>query len=397
MSEERTTADERTSGEPRSSGTKVVLTLAALVVVTAGLRAAGGFFLPLLVAMFIAVVSTPVLAWLERARVPRMLAIVLTLLLDVLTLAGLVALVGSSLSGFQGAVPRYQHAISDLLVSAVGLLQSRGVPIDTADLEALGDPGWILQVFGDLLRELTQIVSNALLVVLLVAFMLFELKPARAKLAILLGSAHGHLSQLAEAAAKVQRYLVVKTLLSAFTGVAFGVYLAIVGVDFAVLWGLAAFLFNYIPSIGPAIATVPPVVVALLTLGPGAALAAAIGCLIVNVVVGNVVEPRLMGEQLGLSTLVVFASMLFWGWLWGPVGALLAVPLTMLLRDALALAPSTRWLAALLGSAEWLEGQRIAWGWMTSAGSVAAPQPVDGTATVPTRASEVTPSRPEEA
>jgi len=162
------------------------------------------------------------------------------------------------------------------------------------------------------------------------------------------------------------------------------VYLAIVGVDFAVLWGLSAFLFNFIPSIGPAIATIPPVVVALLTLGPGAALAAAIGCLVVNVVIGNVVEPRLMGEQLGLSTLVVFVSMLFWGWLWGPVGALLAVPLTMLLRDALALAPSTRWLAALLGSAEWLEGQRLAWGWMTSAGSVAAPR-ADGDAPAPPR------------
>ena len=101
-----------------------------------------------------------------------------------------------------------------------------------------------------------------------------------------------------------------------------------------------------------------------------------------NVVIGNVVEPRLMGEQLGLSTLVVFVSMLFWGWLWGPVGALLAVPLTMLLRDALALAPSTRWLAALLGSAEWLERQRLSWGWMTSAGSIAAPsagpEPVEG-------------------
>lgn len=389
MNDERTTTAAQGASDPRSTGTKVVLTLAALVVVTAGLRTAGGFFLPLLVAMFIAVVSTPVLASLERARVPRVLAILLTVLLDVLTLAALVALVGSSLSGFQEAVPRYQHAISDLLVSAVGVLQSRGVPVEAADLEALGDPGWILQVFGDLLRELTQIVSNALLVVLLVVFMLFEIQPARAKLAILLGSTHGHLSQLAEAAGKVQRYLVVKTLLSAITGVAFGVYLAIVGVDFAVLWGLAAFLFNYIPSIGPAIATIPPVVVALLTLGPGAALAAAIGCLVVNVVIGNVVEPRLMGEQLGLSTLVVFVSMLFWGWLWGPVGALLAVPLTMLLRDALALAPSTRWLAALLGSAEWLERQRLAWGWMTSAGSIVAPRP-DGDVTTAAKAPEVT-------
>jgi predicted PurR-regulated permease PerM len=363
-----------------------VLTLAALVIVIAGLRAAGGFFLPLLAALFLAVVSTPVLAWLERVRVPRVLAIVLTLLLDVALLAGIVALVGSSLSGFNEAVPRYQTAIEELVRSSVAGLRARGLPIEDEELTALGDPGWILRVVGDLLRELTAIVSNALLVVLLVAFMLFELAPARAKLSILLGGPHAHLEALAATTGKVQRYLVVKTLLSAITGVAFGLWLGALGVDFPVLWGLLAFLFNYIPSIGPAIATIPPVVVALLTAGPGTAAAAAAGCLTVNVVVGNVVEPRMMGEQLGLSTFVVFTSMLFWGWLWGPVGALLAVPLTMLLRDGLAQADETRWLAVMMGSSDWVEAQRRAWGWSTleekrsANGDLAAPaaEPLEG-------------------
>jgi predicted PurR-regulated permease PerM len=359
--------------ETSPSGTKVVITLAAVVIVVAGLRASGGLFLPLLVATFIAVVSTPLLTWLERAHVPRVLAISLTLLVDVLALAGLLALVGRSLSGFQEAVPRYQRAISELVLGMVDLLRAQGAPVEPSDLEALGDPGWFLRVFGDLLRELMEFVSNALLVVLLVVFMLFEITPARARLAVLLGSRQGGFWPLAQAAEKIQRYLVVKTVLSAITGVAFGVGLAILGVDFPVLWGLGAFLLNFIPSIGPAIATIPPVVIALLTLGPGVAAAAAVGCLSVNVVIGNVLEPRLMGEQFGLSTLVVFGSMLFWGWLWGPVGALLAVPLTMLLRDTLALAPSTRWLAALLASPDWLEAQRAAWGWTTPAGSTDAP------------------------
>lgn len=364
---------QRTSDEARSSGTKVVLTLAALVIVIAGLRASGAFFLPVLVALFIAIVSTPLLVWLERLRVPRTLAVLLTILLDVGTLAGLIALVGSSLSGFNDALPRYQTAISETVASAVELVRAQGLPLEAEEIAALGDASWILHVVGDVLRALTEIVSNALLVVLLVVFMLLEIAPGRVKLGVLLDAPQGRFPELAAAAGKVQRYLVVKTVLSALTGLAFGVYLGVLGVDFPVLWGLAAFLLNFIPTIGPAIATIPPVVIALLTLGPGSALAAALGCLGINVVIGNALEPRMMGEALGLSTLVVFASMLFWGWLWGPVGALLAVPLTMLLRDALALGESTRWLAAMLGSPEWLEARREAWGWTTTAPAEATP------------------------
>ncbi len=360
-----------TSSPPSgTSGSHVMITLAAIVIVISGLRVAGGFFLPLLVALFLAVISSPLVAKLERAKVPRALAIVLTVLLDVLVLAGLVALVATSLGGLQEMMPRYQVAVSDLADSVVWNLRARGVPIEASDIEVLGDPSWVLHAFGDLFRELTEIASNALLVVLLVVFMLFEMKPARSKLVMLLGAPLTKVPALAGAVAKVQRYLVVKTMLSVVTGLVFGIYLAILGVDFPVLWGLAAFLLNYIPTIGPALATIPPVVIALLTLGPGTAVAAAVGCLTANVVIGNAIEPRMMGEALGLSTLVVFASMLFWGWLWGPVGALLAVPLTMLVRDALALGESTRWLAAILGSADWLEERRDAWGW-------SAPRPGD--------------------
>lgn len=368
------------SGETtrRSPGGSTVLVLAALVVVIAGMRAAGGFFLPVLAAAFIATVSAPVVAWLERVRVPRVLAILLTVLLDVGVLAVAVLLVATSLSGFHEAMPRYRRAIEELAISAVDWLAARGVPVDADDLDALGDPAWMFTVVGDVLRELTQIVSNALLVVLLVIFVLFELVPARRKLAVLLGGPHAHLTSLAESAGKLQRYLVVKTLLSTLTGLLFGGWLAALGVDFPVLWGLAAFLLNYIPTVGPAIATIPPVVVALLTLGPGSAAAAGIGCLTINVVVGNGLEPRMMGEALGLSTLVVFTSMLFWGWLWGPVGALLAVPLTMLLRDALALSEETRWLAVLLGSSEWVETKRVEWGWPAPSAAASSPGSTPG-------------------
>ncbi len=359
------------------AGLRTVLTMAGLFVVVAGLRESSGLFLPLLSGMFITVVSMPVTILLERVKVPRVVAIILTVLLDVTVLAGVVALVAGSLSGFNEALPRYQTAIGQLAQSTVAFLGAHGIPISAGDLTSIGDPGWIMTLVADLFRELTSIVSSIVLVMLLVVFMLFEIAPGAGKLRVLLGGPHADLHQLAEAAGQLQRYLVVKTYLSAITGTLCGIWLAIVGVDFPLLWGLLTFLLNYVPSVGAAIAMIPPVLVALLTLGPGAAAAAAIGFLVVNFVIGNFFEPRMMGVALGLSTLVVFVSMLFWGWLWGPLGALFAVPLTMLLRSALALSEETRWLAVMLSSNEWVDKHRFEWGWLTveersSGGSIVA-------------------------
>jgi predicted PurR-regulated permease PerM len=347
------------------AGLRTVLALASVFVVVTGLRESSALFLPLLSGLFIVVVSMPMLEWLERMRVPRVLAIATTVLLDFAVLAGVVALVASSLSGFNEALPRYQTAIGELATSAVAFLRTHGLPIDGGELATLGDPGWIMDLVADLFRELTSIVSSVVLVMLLVVFMLFEIVPGAAKLRVLLGGPHADLHELADAVAQLQRYLVVKTYLSAITGTLCGLWLAMVGVDFPLLWGLLTFLLNYIPSVGAAIAGIPPVLVALLTLGPGAAAAAAIGFLAVNFVIGNFFEPRMMGVALGLSTLVVFVSMLFWGWVWGPLGALFAVPLTMLMRSAFAVSDETRWLAVMLSSAEWVERARKEWGWLT--------------------------------
>jgi AI-2 transport protein TqsA len=344
---------------------KTVLAIAATIIVVAGLRESGSFFLPLLSALFIAVISTPVMGGLAKLRAPRGLQIGLTVLLDIAVLAGVIALVASSLSGFNEAIPRYQTALEGLSEDIVAGLNARGADVDQSDLEALGNGDWVITFVADLFRELTTLVSNAVLVILLVVFMLFEITPSLEKLRVLLGGPHADLEQFAETATQLKRYLVVKTYLSVITGALYGVCLAVVGVDFALLWALLAFLLNYIPSIGGAIAIIPPVLIALLTLGPGAALAALISCLVVNLVVGNVFEPRLMGVALGLSTLVVVVSMIFWGWVWGPIGALFAVPMTMLLRSALAVSEDTRWLAVLLSSSDWVDKKRREWGWTT--------------------------------
>lgn len=349
-----------------TSPVKTVLVLAALVVIIAGLRVAGGFFLPMFSALFLAVISAPLVRFFERrARLPEALAILLTLLIDVGLVVGFGALLYESFTGFAEALPRYQVALNALADSVVSTLRAWNVPVERDLLDELRSAGALMGVVGDLVHEITQFVSNAVMVLLLLGFLLFESRGAREKLHVLLGRGNPHIERTAIAAYEVQRYLVVKTVLSVLTGVLTGCWMAVCGLDFPLLWALLAFLLNYIPSLGPALSLAPPVVVALLTLGPGGTAAVAAGHLSIGFVIGNVLEPRMMGQTLGLSTLVVFASMFFFFWLWGPVGALFAAPLTMLVRSALEVSEETRWIAVLLGSGEYVERKRREWGWTT--------------------------------
>jgi predicted PurR-regulated permease PerM len=146
------------------------------------------------------------------------------------------------------------------------------------------------------------------------------------------------------------RYLGIKTLISMATGLTAWIVTSTIGLDFALLWGMLAFLLNYVPTIGSIIAAVPAVLLALVQLGAGEATATAIGYVAINVVFGVILEPRWMGYGVGISPLVVFTGLIFWGWVFGPVGMLLSVPLTMTLKLALESDNRTRWIAILLGS-----------------------------------------------
>jgi predicted PurR-regulated permease PerM len=143
--------------------------------------------------------------------------------------------------------------------------------------------------------------------------------------------------------------MAIKTWISIATGVLVAVWLKLIGVDFPLLWGVLAFVLNYIPNIGSFISAVPAVLLAVIQLGMVQASIAALGYAVVNIVMGSVVEPRFMGRGLGLSTLVVFLSLVFWGWVLGPVGMLLSVPLTITAKMALESREESRWAAVLLG------------------------------------------------
>jgi predicted PurR-regulated permease PerM len=156
------------------------------------------------------------------------------------------------------------------------------------------------------------------------------------------------LEQIDQFLLSVNNYLAIKTLVSIATGIVVSIMLWAFGLDFPILWGVLAFLLNFIPNIGSIIAAVPAISLAILQLGPAQAGFIGLGYLTINTVMGNVVEPKYLGKGLGLSALVVFLSLIFWGWLLGTVGMLLSVPLTMILKIGLQSSAEGRWFAVLL-------------------------------------------------
>jgi AI-2 transport protein TqsA len=335
---------------PRDGGARMLLTAASLVVVIAGLRAAGTLILPFLVAVFLAIISFPLLAWLQRNRVPTPAAVILTVLADIAVLALMILLVTRAVNELTAVAPRYQDRVHAFVIASIDWLQARGFEISRRETLEFVNPGAIMDLIGTILRGLAAVLSNVFLVLLTLIFILFEAASFPRKLRLAFGGRE-NVERLVRITRQVQRYLVIKTLISLGTGLLVAFWTWLMGLDFPLLWGLLAFILNYIPNIGSILAAVPAVIFALVQFGPGPAAVVALGYLIVNVAMANFLEPTLMGHQLGLSTLMVFVSLVFWGWVWGPVGMLLAVPLTVIVKIMLEHTEDFRWLAVLLGPA----------------------------------------------
>lgn len=304
---------------------------------------------PLLLAVFIAVIATPPLRWMRSKGVPKWgaLGLVAFILLDIGSLLALLAT--GALEGFRDSFPTYQERFMLLSQQAGGWLERFGMEQSDKAITDLLDPQKVMVLVRLTLSNASDVLAMGLLVLLAVIFMLAEASSLNAKLRVAFNpspEAEARISQLLE---RLSRYMSIKALTSLATGVLIWIWLTKLGVDFAPLWGVLAFLLNFIPTVGSIVAAVPPVLLALVQLGVGDALLAAAGLMAVNIGIGNFVEPRIMGRGLGISTLAVFVSLLLWGWIFGLVGMFLAVPLTAALIAALDASPHTRPLAIMLG------------------------------------------------
>ncbi len=333
-----------------SATARFLIYSAAFIIVVAGMKTAESLLVPFLLSIFIAVLCSPPLSWLHRKNVPYGLAILLIIAMVVVFGLLVGAIVSSSIHSFSQDLPEYQNKLQTQVSALQTWLQGMGIDLSSARLQENFNPGAAMGLVGNTLASLGNVMTNAFMILLTVIFILAEQSVFYDKLKIASANSSSSLAAIDRFALSVNRYMAIKSVLSLLTGVLVVAWLALLGVDYPVLWGMLAFLLNFVPTLGSMLAAIPAVLLALVQLGTGDALLTATGYLVVNVVVGNVLEPRLMGKGLDLSTLVVFLSLVFWGWVLGPVGMLLSVPLTMTLKIALESVEGTRGLAIMLGS-----------------------------------------------
>lgn len=345
------------SPEPTSasvSGMRVLYFLvgtASLVVIVAGLRSAQQVLIPVIFALLLAALASPAAAELRRLGLPKAPAIVLVMALVTLALAAFGAVLADSVARFTGSIPQYQASFDALVTDAQNWLISFGVPASTLESGTQGlTGGVVLGAVGQGVSAILSLLSNLLVVVITTGFLLLEASDLEEKIRVAFGPDGPAARGLSDAAQKVQRYLALKTIISLLTGALAGILCAAVGLPFPVLWGLIAFLLNYVPAIGSIVAAGPPVALAAVALGPGSAVVVASGYLAINIGIGNILDPRLMGRRLGLSPLVVLLSLFFWGFVWGPAGMLLSVPMMVVLKLLLEGVESTRWVAVMMSS-----------------------------------------------
>jgi predicted PurR-regulated permease PerM len=315
------------------------------------MQMAKALLVPFLVAAFLALITVRPMLWMQKQRVPSIVAALVIVSVIMLLLAVVGAIVGTSIADFTAALPSYQQRLDGIIQRALGFVAGRIDGIDSLQsFSDMIDPGWAMGLAASILNGLKDVLTNVFLIFFTMIFILLEASTAGTKVRAAFGRSTESLRRPRIFLNNLGRYLGIKTVVSAATGLLAGLLTWSIGVDFPLLWAMLAFLLNYVPTIGSIIAAVPAVLLALVQLGPGEASATALGFIIINVVFGNFLEPRLMGYGVGISPLVVFVGLIFWGFVFGPVGMLLSVPLTMTLKLALESDARTRWVAILIGS-----------------------------------------------
>ena len=324
---------------------RTFLAFAAGIIILAGIKAASGVITPIVIGVFIAFASAPLVFFIAR-KVPFVGAVVIVLLIEAGFLFGMGTLFLAAIGGLEQKIPIYSERFQLLSEQIAPWLRELG--LDKGMLTEF-DPQPLVGYLGNLLSNLGVIATNIVLSAIIVVFALFESRSIREKLESHLGTTRVGTPMLQEISKEITGYLGVKAIVSTITGVLSGFLCLAFNIDFPVLWGLVAFVLNFIPTIGSIIAAVPPVLIALVMQGSFEAVMLAGGYVTINVLLGNFIEPRLMGKTLGLSTLAIVLSLLISGWILGPVGALLSVPIVMLAKLIVEQIPGMEWASELLG------------------------------------------------
>ena len=330
---------------------KVMLILACFVIIVAGMKAAKDILVPFLFSVFLSIITSRLLYWLNRKKIPMIVSLLIVILCVLGAVFLLVLLFKSSINDFTQSLPLYLKKLKNLNGLASKFLGGHGIDFSETQIMEYIDPGGAMRFVSSLLANLKSLLSNAFFIILTVVFIMFEAASLPAKMNSALEGSRFTFAHINELMKNINHYMVIKTYMSLATGVLVSIWLTLLGVDYPFLWGLLAFIFNFVPNIGSIIAAIPAILLAVVQAGYGTAALTAGGYIVFNVGISNFIEPRFMGSELGISTLVVFLSLIFWGWVLGPLGMVLAIPLTMTMKIALSCSEETAWISTLIGAA----------------------------------------------
>lgn len=321
-----------TSTEP-SSILKVTLIAAGAVIIIFGMKMGAAILNPILLGLIIGISVLPIAGWMKRKGAPDWLAFLITLVLMVLVIVGFIVLVGISVNNLINTLPQYQDNLQGLINSVQSSLQRIGIGSDEIQGYLGGiDQGKILGSLASFLGGILGSLSSLLIMLMVLIFFLLGVPLYGAKLKRIPAN-NPTLVRVLGLGRDLREYVGITTWINFLVALVNTVFLFILGVDFAVLWGLLSFLTGYIPNVGFWIAAIPAVMMALLQFGPGKALIVLVGFVLINGGVQNFLQPKMMGAGLNLTTFAVTLSLFFWAWVLGPMGALLAVPMTMIVKE----------------------------------------------------------------
>lgn len=337
---------------PIRSSLPVISILASLVIIIAGIIYAQSFINSMLLAIFLSIVCAQPIIWMKKRKVPSGVAILIVLLGIVGIFIGFADIIGNSVSSFSEDAHIYEQRVEQIWMSVIHFFNERGIEISTDRLTEIIAPGKVMGYTAGALSQLGGVMGNTFTIFFLMLFLLMELDSFSIKARAIALNTNVSVDYFNTIGKNIRHYLSIKTVTSLLTGFVIWIGLLIVGVDYAIIWALVAFLLNFIPNIGSILAAVPAVLFALIQLGAGGAFWTIIVFLSVNMIVGNLVEPKIMGKGLGLSTFVVFVALIFWGFVLGTVGMFLSVPLTMAIKIMLEQKPGTKWISVILGTEE---------------------------------------------
>jgi len=329
----------------------VLLGLAATVIVIAGMKAFAGVIGPTFLALILTVGIHPLHTWLRRKGFPTWVAVAAVLAVVYGILLGLVVALALSIAQFATTLPTYQDKFDDLLAQARQLLEARGIGQDEVQKALNIDADRVFNIVTAILDSTLGVFSGLVFVITLLLFMTVDAVSYDRRLSILQRMRPDIVSALATFSSGTRKYLLVSTVFGLIVAVLDTGALSLIGIPLPILWGLLSFITNYIPNIGFVLGLIPPALLGLLEGGPGTMLLVIAVYSVINVVIESVIQPKFVGDTADISVTLTVLALVVWGWVLGPLGALLAIPLTLLARALLVdIDPSTRWVDSLVSA-----------------------------------------------